>query len=173
MSNIKVCCVCEQEKPASLEYFHARKGSDDGLRCDCKQCRKDKKLKNYSKDKKKCSSCDEELPNTQEYFNIRNNGVRARTRSICKICHAKQSRANKLLNLYGLTMDDYDKLYNKQNGVCAICEEDKVLVVDHCHDTGKVRSLLCNDCNSGIGFLKENKEIMNKAIKYIDHHGRN
>jgi hypothetical protein len=74
------------------------------------------------------------------------------------------------LKVYGLTEDDYWRLYEKQNGVCAICGErgkrDK-LDVDHCHKTGAVRGLLCNRCNLCIGRFEDNPMYLKSAAEYL------
>lgn len=66
----------------------------------------------------------------------------------------------------------YNNLFLKQEGCCAICtvhqsELNRTLAVDHCHKTGQVRGLLCYACNSGIGFLRESQEILDKAKLYL------
>ena len=58
-------------------------------------------------------------------------------------------------------------MFEEQEGKCAICDSTGKLVVDHNHDTGDVRSLLCNSCNSGIGFLKDSPAIVMKAYSYL------
>ena len=73
---------------------------------------------------------------------------------------------------YGITSDNYNKMFIDQNGCCAICnahqsEFKKPLSVDHCHTTGKVRGLLCNECNLGLGKFKDNIELLEKAIEYL------
>jgi transposase len=70
---------------------------------------------------------------------------------------------------YGLTKSGYDYLYKKQNGRCAICGNgvDGRLTVDHNHETGAIRGLLCPTCNSAIGLLKDNIEYLHSAIKYL------
>lgn len=72
---------------------------------------------------------------------------------------------------YGITPEDFQAMLEKQGGVCAICAEpppaDTLLHVDHDHDTGAVRGLLCRGCNSGIGFFKDSERAMLKAIEYI------
>ncbi len=169
----KYCCVCEEEFPATTEHFHRRKDSEDGLRCDCKQCRKDKNTKKSDRPNRRCSTCKELKPNTSEHFHTLNNESGASTRSLCKVCHSKYQKSYKLMKHYGLTLEQYTKMIEDQHNCCSICEKkfDK-LVVDHCHTTGKVRALLCNDCNTGLGMFKENKSTMLNAIKYIDHHGK-
>jgi hypothetical protein len=87
-------------------------------------------------------------------------GQRARTsRSILKRC--------------GLTIEEYDHVYDKQEGRCVICKTHCPrygkgrLVVDHCHTSGAFRALLCGPCNSAIGLLGENVETLRNAISYL------
>jgi len=72
---------------------------------------------------------------------------------------------------YGITLDEYNQMLISQNGVCQICNKScpsgYALSVDHCHRTGKVRGLLCVECNTGIGKLKDSVELLSKAIEYI------
>lgn len=70
---------------------------------------------------------------------------------------------------FGITIEDYDKILKKQKGRCAICGKKKRqrLGVDHNHKTGKVRGLLCYNCNAGLGMFKEDKSFLKKAIKYV------
>jgi hypothetical protein len=72
---------------------------------------------------------------------------------------------------FGITPDDYDKMLHDQGGGCAICHEPPRamrLAVDHCHDSGSVRGLLCNLCNRGIGALKDDPTILARAIQYLE-----
>jgi hypothetical protein len=72
---------------------------------------------------------------------------------------------------YGITYDDYVQMLKAQNGVCAICgkaEEKKRLAVDHCHNTGKIRGLLCGMCNTAIGKLNDDVQLLRKAIQYLE-----
>jgi hypothetical protein len=84
----------------------------------------------------------------------------------------------KLLKRYGISTEDYNLLLQNQNGKCSICGNDEIaihkiskqkqkLAVDHCHETGKVRGLLCQDCNRGIGLFHENILRLEKAINYL------
>lgn len=73
---------------------------------------------------------------------------------------------NSLKN-YGLTEKDYLQLFFNQQGKCLICDQERKLQVDHCHETNKVRGLLCMSCNVGLGMLGDNEEGLQKAIKYV------
>ena len=72
---------------------------------------------------------------------------------------------------YGITMDDYLAAEHAQDGRCAICGVDGggALCVDHDHDSGNVRGLLCNECNSAIGLLKEDVDVLDSAIRYLEY----
>jgi len=77
---------------------------------------------------------------------------------------------------YGITIEDYDRMSEEQNHVCYICggkqerADNAMLCVDHDHETGKARGLLCHNCNHGIGLFKDDPVILNKAIEYLAKH---
>ena len=81
-------------------------------------------------------------------------------------------RERKLRNRYGLTPDDYKTMLLAQDYKCMICAKtsEKNLDVDHCHETGKVRELLCNNCNRGIGYLQDDPLILENALAYLKRH---
>ncbi len=68
----------------------------------------------------------------------------------------------------------YEELFKEQDGVCAICKQPeqskryKTLCVDHNHDTEQIRGLLCSTCNRALGLFKDSKEVLNKAIQYLE-----
>lgn len=83
-------------------------------------------------------------------------------------------RERKYKTTYGISIEEYDKIYEEQGGGCKICgrHQDTIkkrLHVDHDHKTGKVRGLLCNQCNVMIGMAFENPNVLTRAIKYIDN----
>jgi hypothetical protein len=84
--------------------------------------------------------------------------------------NALKQREWKLKNKYGITFKEYNTMLEKQNGACAICGEIKneTLAVDHNHKTGEIRGLLCAHCNHVIGFAKDNVDILNKIILYLN-----
>lgn len=72
--------------------------------------------------------------------------------------------------IVGMTYDLYEKMLNEQGGGCYLCGKEQKyqrLHVDHCHSTGKVRRLLCNNCNNGIGKLGDNPELLIRAAEYL------
>lgn len=74
---------------------------------------------------------------------------------------------------YGVNIDTFNNMLKDHNSKCKICgkehSENKSLHIDHCHKTGKVRGLLCNKCNQGLGFFQDNINLMKKAIKYLEY----
>jgi hypothetical protein len=100
----------------------------------------------------------------------------------CKECYSRRSRGNydrlkqkssRLLRVYGISMEEYNLMKEKQNGKCAIChidekELDRELAVDHCHTTGVVRGLLCSKCNLLLGQIQDNKETVKRMLAYLD-----
>lgn len=86
---------------------------------------------------------------------------------------AKSTRETHLVNTYGITQADYDRMFAEQGGVCAICRKPQHhsrfsnLCVDHCHKTGAVRGLLCSSCNRAIGYLGDDLDRLQAAIRYL------
>lgn len=75
---------------------------------------------------------------------------------------------------YGITIEDFNKMFDEQLGHCAICgkhqtELGQSLCVDHNHDTGKVRGLLCINCNAGLGNFKDDSELVFRALEYLEN----
>lgn len=126
-----------------------------------------------------CTKCNKNMPNTNKYFYSNGRGGLATICIVCKRIYSKRpevlrrEREYKYKGLYGISHDDYDEIYNAQNGKCAICSTHQSelsvrLVVDHNHDTSEVRGLLCANCNLGLGQFKDNKSILECAIMYLN-----
>jgi|ERR1035437_911507 hypothetical protein len=83
-----------------------------------------------------------------------------------------KQRARGLKKKYGIAMADYDRMLEEQGGGCAFCfrkpAEGKYLHVDHCHVTGKVRGLLCHQCNWYLGTIEEDRQILARIVTYLD-----
>lgn len=80
------------------------------------------------------------------------------------------SRANALKSRYDLSPKQYRQMVDDQGGICAVCEQQANLDVDHDHATQKVRGLLCFRCNAGLGSFKDNPEFLENAIRYLKDH---
>jgi len=89
----------------------------------------------------------------------------------------KRYQRAKLLSRYGITIDDYDLMMERQDGACAICGATEAaasrfhsFAVDHDHETGIVRGLLCIACNRAIGLLGDDPDLLRKAALYVEVH---
>jgi hypothetical protein len=96
----------------------------------------------------------------------------------CKPCHNARGRAAKerlyggsrhyhLLQRYGIGADDVAALIESQGGVCAICGRPDPQHVDHCHETGLIRGILCFNCNGGLGQFRDDPSLLAAAIDYL------
>ena len=149
---MKRCYSCRVEKPNN--YFDKNKGMSDGRINKCKSC-----VREYNK----------------QYREIPKNRYKEkeRKRLAFSSLSKKEKRSLRYLRRYGISIDEYAELYRKQNGVCAICKSKetghkKRLSVDHCHETGEIRGLLCNSCNVGLGRFKDSIDLLTKAIEYLN-----
>jgi len=90
---------------------------------------------------------------------------------------AKRASRRRTVQNYGITVEQYAEMLDAQNGVCAICGRPEThirkgtlcqLAIDHDHESGQVRGLLCNNCNRAIGLLKDNPKILRSAADYLE-----
>jgi hypothetical protein len=127
---------------------------------------------------KVCSSCKKELGSDCFYKHGKYLTSKCRdcTREYRKanynseVENARQRKKN-----YGISQEQYDEMLKRQGNGCKFCgktpEENKQrLAVDHCHDTGKVRGLLCSTCNLGLGYFMDDISLLTKAILHIKEH---
>lgn len=149
-SEVKVCTACGERKAKTEFYVRHNQ---------CKECLKAKAAERYS---------DPE--------------VRARVVAQARQYHdrTRPARRAKSLAKYGITPEQYDALFDEQGGRCAICRREglrlgaggdanrrNVLCVDHCHDSGEVRGLLCQTCNRAIGLMQDDPDLLRSAITYL------
>lgn len=119
---------------------------------------------------KVCDRCAEEKLETD--FDLSNRNRKNKYRNQCKACR----REMHMLRTYGIGFDEYNSMFDEQRGCCAICdthqnEIGKPLYVDHDHETGEVRGLLCMKCNAGLGLFNDEIESVESAIKYLKKYG--
>lgn len=140
--------------------------------------------KDALKGKRYCPDC-EEVRDTH-LFTSKN----GRLYTYCKECRNKQrreshtlekGRARFLFKNYGITKEEYDLMLFQQGSLCAVCGQAETLIhwrtkevqplsVDHNHETGQVRELVCNTCNKIIGFIEQDRSKVQKALKYLKKH---
>jgi hypothetical protein len=113
-----------------------------------------------------CTRCSEQKPETSEFFPLHNkkkNGLDSWCRK-CRGSYRSEIRRGNYRN--SISDDELKRLLSSQKS-CTICGKEERLVVDHDHETGKVRGLLCNHCNRGLGHFRDNIEFLEDAIKYL------
>ena len=94
-----------------------------------------------------------------------------RVRICSDACRRERQRSTHRRNYHGVDERVYDEILREQGARCLICGEIKRLVIDHCHANGHVRGLLCSQCNSGLGFFKDDIQNLSNAIFYLRERG--
>lgn len=184
----RVCPICKQDLP--LNAFARSKDRWDGHATYCKPCAREK-YQTPARDRnrlveptwdgeKECRLCGETKPLTEFYW--RRDHARHTYR--CKACKAEggrrywaeqgssHQRRRQLAAKFDLTPDQYEAMKAAQGDRCAVCrrsseELDQTLAVDHCHTTGKVRGLLCANCNRGLGLFRDSPQDLIAAADYL------
>jgi len=138
---MKQCNTCKQEKPFS--EFHKGILNKGGYRPSCKACRNETNRSEYDAEKAKSNYSYE------------------------------KNKDRKLRKAFGIGYQEYLNMLAAQQGCCAICGTNdpgaRAFAVDHCHDTGVIRGLLCGNCNTGIGNLRDDISILQRAIQYLEN----
>lgn len=173
------CKICRQVKRIGKAYdckIHGKLTVDDVYEHgQCKQCKRDY-AKEYKKNNKEMimdKIHKDRMDNPEKWDEIYKKAyIKRKDRygsllSLLKVCESR-----------GITLDDYQRMLEKQNNKCAICNEQETrknphsdgvlrLCIDHCHKTGKVRGLLCHSCNTALGKFKDSAILMYRAIRYL------
>ena len=146
---MKICTKCKKKKLD--KEFHVNKTQKRGRCYICNDCKKD----NYDKNQEKITA------HRRTFYSKNKDRIMIKQRK----------------RLYGISDIEYKKLFLKQKGICAICKggetttsngKIKKLSIDHNHETGQIRGLLCQRCNTAIGMLSDNTECLARAIVYIE-----
>lgn len=156
-SGRKLCTKCKQEK--DCKEFGVDKSVACGLRSWCRSCMRGYAIEHHDEDYKKKYGKDyyrnvSSVPNPFGITKLRIQWMKAK---------------------YGLSMEKYLDILQSQNYRCAICSvpfdftksNQKNIHIDHCHNTGKVRGVLCTNCNRGLGGFKDNIDNLSIAIQYL------
>ncbi len=150
----KTCTKCLQTKSIDKFYEVRRKDKPIVYTARCRQC-------------------------TIEQTSYKNKTDAAKKRSRqaslnWKSKNLERVKNQELIRTYGITIDQYHEMLAQQNGACAICEKKfantkrKDLYVDHCHATLRVRGLLCQKCNQGLGLFEDSLDSLKRAISYLE-----
>ncbi|MFC7883951.1 endonuclease VII domain-containing protein [Streptomyces sp. NPDC057376] len=114
---------------------------------------------------KLCRTCGDIKPHSEW---PRNRTASDGLATLCKSCKAAQGRAGHLKRQYGITEAERDALIASQGGVCCICLAAPAAHVDHCHETGRVRGVLCFSCNAALGQFKDRPDAIRRAAAYVE-----
>jgi hypothetical protein len=188
---VKTCPGCKEQKPAS--EFGKNKRSADGLAYYCKPCFREVSKASYRKRKAEQGKEvreSREVPEGSKYcprcdtIKLREDFGRNRTTgdgltAYCKPCHSKVGAENRarlhgstrsfhLKRRYGLTEEQVEAINARQGGICVICLRKPAKHVDHNHETGLFRGLLCFGCNGGLGQFEDHPWRLREAARYLD-----
>lgn len=147
MANTKKCAACKKVKP--LSEFYKNKQQKDEHHSYCKECHKWQQKYKWPMDSDKKKLMIKRYASSEHGKNIIRNW--------------------QYKNNYGITLEQYNKMFKKQKGVCYICGNEnqinKKLCVDHDHKTGRVRGLLCYGCNRSIGWAEKRLDFVLKYLR--------
>lgn len=176
----KICTKCREQKPVS--DFAKDKGRKDGYYSWCNDCSRAKsnawrlahpeqhaatlaKWRKNNPDRIAQYARNHYSKNPELYAGY-SRAYRERNPEKVKL----RARIAHLRDKHGMTVDEYEAMWDAQKGVCAICgggEVKRLLAVDHCHETGRIRGLLCSDCNVGLGQFRDDPKRLARAIRYL------
>lgn len=176
LSSGKKCSRCKRHLP--LNSFASNKSLRDGLQVYCRECSaaycaERRRAKGYQVRPKvqvppghtRCPRCEEIKPHVLWSRNATSSDGYA---AYCKACHAVRDRAWQLKRKYGITEQRYQEMLHEHVGRCAICLVAKAEHVDHDHETGRVRAVLCFNCNAALGHFKDRPDALRRAAAYLE-----
>lgn len=160
---VKTCRKCLLDKP--ITEFFRKADSRDGHQSLCKSCRREYKRAEYVIHRDKVQA-----RNKRWYERNRESQIFRTSRNARQ--NAPARRDARFRRTYGVSLVEIEAIREAQGGVCAICRDPKrpgrkSLCVDHCHRTGRVRGLLCHQCNKAIGLFGDSPSHLHAAIAYL------
>lgn len=172
----RTCTKCGETKPLGTEHFYRQGKGRAGFNAQCKDCNA-----RYTREYRARSpeAIQANRDSVKRWLAKPGNVEKARARSAEWYANGGREWARDYLRqkTYGITPADYKRLLLIQGGVCAICRQDETrtiktgerrpLTVDHDHETGSVRGLLCSLCNTALGSFRDDAEILAAAIDYL------
>jgi len=192
--DVRICSICDIEKPLSEFSPNGTREGKQQYRASCRPCWAKRALENYHLRKegkgpghytipivdgrKRCPHCEEDKPVAE--FSPRPSGGLV---AWCRACVREKNREcnrSRRFKTYGITAEEYARLLQEQDGVCAVCrhpqpprivrgvEVEVLLAVDHDHKTGRPRGLLCVDHNRAVGALGDDPDRLRRAALYLE-----
>jgi len=174
---MKYCTRCKIEKP--LTEFNKQAGLKDGLTYKCKPCASAcakewaNKNREYVREycRKKYAMNPQPKKDSAKRYREANLDKAREANKKWRMKNKEKARDKFLFVRYGLSTEKYESMFKSQNGGCRSCGKQsldgKRLFVDHDHNTGTVRGLLCHHCNAGIGHFFDDPFLLQCAIKYL------
>lgn len=180
MTTQKTCKKCDKTLP--LEMFYLKDKNTKLRDARCRIC-KAEKMREYRKNNVEIVKAIEKRTRKKNAQKIRERSAKwyqdnrekaLQYRAEYRKQKADKVRLGKIKSTFGLSASEYATMIDSQDHKCAICgrhenELTRRLAVDHCHNKGKVRGLLCGQCNTGLGQFKDSIEILSKAIAYLEN----
>lgn len=146
----KVCTKCKQKLP--MAAYAKKSATKDGLQTMCRRC-----VSLYHKEYRRTKQGRVKIRQQQRRYYQSKQG-------------RESNRRTRIKYVYGLTLEQHEQIYVNQNGCCKLCGDSVAynkIYTDHDHETGKIRGFLCHRCNTGIGFLGDTAESLQKAVEYL------
>ncbi|MFF1813159.1 endonuclease VII domain-containing protein [Streptomyces sp. NPDC058251] len=172
----KRCSRCKERKPRTA--FASNKPLRDGLQAYGRTCaaahhqerqlakgRNVRPRVDVPEGHKFCRGCGEIKPHSEWH---RNASASDGLATCCKACKVIRGREGHLKRQYGMTGAERDEMIASHMGLCVICLKAPAVHVDHCHETGRVRGVLCFNCNSAIGKLGDDPDAVRRAAAYLE-----
>jgi hypothetical protein len=172
IQQVKTCCSCGGAK--SLFDFTKDRTRIDGLYPKCKVCRRVEQTEYRNRvrsrtkdipDQKTCGRCRVMKPEA-DFSRVKSSADGLY--HYCNDCKNGMGQIGRYMRTYGLSKEEAKHFAANNVGSCEICGVEGKLVVDHCHNSGKVRGYICNACNTVLGFAKDNPETLLSAAKYLE-----
>ncbi|WP_406265313.1 endonuclease VII domain-containing protein [Streptomyces sp. NBC_00191] len=176
LHHAKKCSRCK--RTLDRDAFASNSSTADGLQAYCRECsaeyyrqRQEAKGRNVrvkvpvQRGHKRCPQCGEIKPHTEWERNKTSSDGWA---SYCRECRAQRNRDSYLRRKYGLSQAELTQLIDQQGGVCVICLAAPAEHVDHDHETGRVRGVLCFSCNAALGQFKDRPDAIRRAAAYVE-----
>jgi len=160
-----ICKKCGEGK-SELDFRIYAVNGIDYVRKTCRECERKYMRARYAADPKRAAAASRKWAREHK-------GHHNATKRAWYANNTERHRSNVLRRAYGITLADYERMLSEQGGCCGICRTETTgncgrrLSVDHDHETGKVRGLLCGRCNSMLGFIKEHPGALERAIDWV------